>query len=300
MPVPSGILLVDKPQGWTSHDVVAKLRGILKERRIGHGGTLDPMATGLLPIFIGRATRAAEYASLSGKQYIARLRLGIRTDTQDITGSVLDSFPVIAGEKELRDLLLHFTGKIFQVPPMYSAVKIGGQPMYKLARKGKSVERPPRPVTVSRLELLGGGGGEYELLVDCSAGTYVRTLCSDIGDALGCGAALSALRRTRAAGFSLEDAHSLETVAAAAAEGRAAELILPVDSLFPGYPAVTLDETQERFCRDGREFPISGAEGRYRVYGPGGDFLMLGELRRGPGGGSVMRTEKSFFEVNGV
>lgn len=295
-----GILLVDKPQGWTSHDVVAKLRGLLKQRRIGHGGTLDPMATGLLPVFVGRATRAAEYASLSGKQYIARLRLGIRTDTQDITGTVLASSPVTAGEKELRDLLPRFTGQILQIPPMYSAVKIGGQPMYKLARKGKSVERAPRPVTVSRMELLGGSGEEYELLVDCSAGTYVRTLCSDIGDAMGCGAVLSALRRTRAAGFDLEDAHTLEDVAAAAEEGRADELLLPVDSLFSGYPAVTLDETRERLCRNGTELSAVGAEGRYRVYGPNGEFLMLGELRREPGGRSVMHTVKSFFEVNGV
>ena len=197
----SGIVIIDKPGGWTSMDVCAKLRGILKERRIGHGGTLDPLATGVLPVFVGSATKAVEFAEKGDKEYLAGLRLGVETNTQDITGQVLSTRPVTAGQAELEGALPAFTGPIMQVPPMYSAIKRNGQKLYELARAGKEVHRDPRPVTIHALTLLGRTEeGDYLLRVRCSKGTYVRTLCHDIGAALGCGGCMSSLRRTMAAG----------------------------------------------------------------------------------------------------
>lgn len=185
----NGILIIDKPAGWTSHDVVAKLRGILHEKRIGHAGTLDPMATGVLPVFVGRATRAVEFAAEREKEYLAGLRLGLTTDTQDTTGTVTATHPVTAGRADLEAVLPQFTGDILQIPPMYSAIKRQGQKLYELARRGQEVERDPRPVTIHALEILDQPSPtEYTLRVACSKGTYVRTLCHDIGQALGCGA----------------------------------------------------------------------------------------------------------------
>lgn len=289
----NGILLIDKPAGWTSHDVVAKLRGILRERRIGHSGTLDPMATGLLVVFLGKATKAAEFAEADEKEYIAGLRLGVSTDTQDITGTVLrERSPCGVGGTELSGVLEGFTGEIQQLPPMYSAVKVNGQKLYDIARRGGSVERKPRSITVFELENLGGSGGDYVLRVRCSKGTYVRTLCHDIGETLGCGGCMSSLRRTKAGAFGIETAHTLEEVAALAAEGRAEELILPVDSLFAAYEAVRLDGLQEKRLRNGVRFDSGLADGRYRVCSSDGGFLALGAVE-----GGVLRAVKSFFEV---
>ncbi|MCL2589172.1 MAG: tRNA pseudouridine(55) synthase TruB, partial [Oscillospiraceae bacterium] len=192
----TGILLVDKPTDWTSHDVVAKLRGLLRERRIGHAGTLDPMATGLLTIFVGRATRAVEFAEAEAKTYITRLRLGVTTDTQDITGRVLSECAADVLQAELEAILPQFLGEIQQIPPMYSAIKIDGQRLYKLARQGVEVARKARPVTIHKIEVLGQVDGDFELEITCSKGTYIRTLCHDIGAALGCGGTMAALRRT--------------------------------------------------------------------------------------------------------
>ncbi len=183
----NGILLIDKPRDWTSSDVVAKLRGVLHEKRIGHSGTLDPMATGLLVVFVGRATRAVEYAESDAKRYTARLRLGLVTDTQDTTGTALGGDLREVPREELEAVLARFRGEIEQIPPMYSAVKKDGKKLYELARKGVEVERKPRRVTISGLEILSGGGDEYTLRVRCSKGTYIRTLCHDIGQTLGCG-----------------------------------------------------------------------------------------------------------------
>jgi len=183
----NGILVIDKSAGWTSQDVAAKLRGVFHERRAGHGGTLDPMATGVLPIFIGRATRAAEFLESAEKEYIAGLRLGTVTDTQDTSGTVLETHPVTVTRADVQAALQRFLGPIEQIPPMYSAIKIGGQKLYELARRGKEVERKPRSITIHELELLEGEGTEYVLRVRCSKGTYVRTLCHDLGSALGCG-----------------------------------------------------------------------------------------------------------------
>ena len=200
----NGIIIIDKPAGWTSMDVCAKLRGILKTKKVGHAGTLDPMATGVLPVFVGQATRAVSFAEDGEKEYIAGLRLGRTTDTQDTSGETLDTHPVLTGREDLLHLLPRFTGEIQQVPPMYSAVKIGGQKLYQIARRGGEIQRPARPVTVYELELLDQTGpGDYTLRIRCSKGTYVRTLCHDIGQALGCGGCMSSLRRTVAAGSTL-------------------------------------------------------------------------------------------------
>ena len=289
----TGILLIDKPAGWTSSDVVAKLRGVLHERRIGHSGTLDPMATGLLAVFVGRATRAVEFAEAQDKRYLAALRLGCVTDTQDSTGARIGGEPRAVTEEELKAALEVFRGEIRQIPPMYSAVKVKGQKLYEIARRGGEVERQPRAVTIHTLDLIGRDGEDYLLDVRCSKGTYVRTLCHDIGQTLGCGGCMSALRRVQAGDFRIEDAYSLQQVQKAAAEGRAEELLLPVDSLFRAYPALALQAAQEKRLRSGNPIPMAQqADGTYRAYGPDGAFLALGTVQSGE-----WKTRKSFFEV---
>ena len=207
----NGILLVDKPRDWTSFDVAAKLRGLCKTRRIGHSGTLDPMATGLLVMFLGRATRAVPFAEEHDKRYIASLRPGLVTDTQDITGNILENNACSVTAEKLEEVLRAFRGEIEQIPPMYSAIRVNGRRLYDIARRGGEVERKPRPVTIRSLELLGRDeNGDYLLDVRCSKGTYVRTLCHDIGQRLGCGACLSALRRTEVGDFSVENAHTVD------------------------------------------------------------------------------------------
>lgn len=289
----NGILLIDKPAGWTSSDVVAKLRGVLHERRIGHSGTLDPMATGLLVVFVGRATRAVEFAESHQKRYRAGLRLGLATDTQDLTGTPIGGEPREISREELAAALERFRGEILQVPPMYSAIKVKGQKLYEIARRGGEVERPARPVTVHKLELLGQDGGDWLLDIRCSKGTYVRTLCHDIGAALGCGGCMSALRRLEAGQFRLEDAYTLEQVQRAADEGRAETLLLPVDSLFRDRPSLRLGPKGEKKLRSGAVLPAgSAAEGEYRVYGESRAFLALCRVADGE-----LKTIKSFFEV---
>lgn len=289
----NGILIVDKPAEWTSHDVVGKLRGVLKERRIGHGGTLDPMATGVLPVFVGRATRAVQFCEEYDKEYDAALRLGLVTNTQDITGEVLERRPVTATAEELAALLPRFTGEIEQLPPMYSAVKIGGKKLYELARKGVEVARRPRPITVHALALLGREeNGDFRLHIRCSKGTYIRTLCHDLGAALGCGGVMSALTRTRVGPFRLEDAVKLSVLAAPGM--RPGDALIPVDRLFSHHPAVTVGAEAAKICRNGAPFPLAASidPGLCRVYDEDGGFLMLGRYE-----GGVMYTVKSFFEV---
>ena len=288
----NGILLIDKPAGWTSSDVVAKLRGVLHERRIGHSGTLDPMATGLLVVFVGRGTRAVEFAESHEKRYLASLRPGLVTDTQDVTGTPIGGSPRALSDAELEDALRRFRGEIDQIPPMYSAIKVKGQKLYEIARRGGEVERKPRRVRIAELRLLGRDGEDVLLDVRCSKGTYIRTLCHDIGQALGCGACMSALRRLEAGDFSLEDAYTLEQVQRAADEGRAEELLLPVDRLFAAYPALCLSAAEERRLRVGAALSRPEAAGEYRVYAPDGAFLALSRLRDGD-----LRSIKSFFEV---
>jgi len=289
----NGILLIDKPAGWTSSDVVAKLRGILRERRVGHSGTLDPMATGLLVIFVGRATRAAEFAEAHDKRYLAGLRLGAVTDTQDVTGKRIGGCPRDVSEEELEEALAAFRGTISQIPPMYSAVKHRGQKLYEIARRGGEVERRPRQITVHSLRIAGRDGEDFLLDVRCSKGTYVRTLCHELGQALGCGGCMSSLRRLQAGDFSVEQALTLEQLQRAADEGRAQELLLPVDVLFSSCPELTLPPAAAARIKNGNPVSVGAApEGRCRVYGPEGEFLALGVVQDGR-----LRTIKSFFEV---
>ena len=285
----NGIVIVDKPSGWTSQDVVSKLRGVFKTRRIGHGGTLDPMATGVLPVFVGRATRGVEFFEHAEKTYEAVLQLGITTDTEDTTGTVLEEKPVSVTEQELLDILPKFRGEIQQIPPMYSALKVNGQKLYDLARQGKEVERKSRTITIFRLDCLEFSGSTARLLVHCSKGTYIRTLCKDIGAALGCGGCMAALRRVQAGEYTIGQAVSLqELIDTQTPEKYLAE----VDSLFVRHEKTVLTPNQEKRCRNGNSFSISLPDGLYRAYSQSGEFLMLAEVKDG-----IMATVKSFFEV---
>jgi len=284
-----GIVIVDKPQDWTSQDVVSKLRGVFRTRRIGHGGTLDPMATGVLPVFVGRATRGVEFFEHAEKIYEAELLLGTITDTEDVTGRVLEKRPVSVTREELEDILSRFRGEISQIPPMYSAIKVNGQKLYDLARKGQEVERKPRKITIFSLECLTFDGRAARLRVHCSKGTYIRTLCKDIGEALGCGGCMAALRRVQAGEYDLSQAVTLETLTGCE---NPEKYLLPVDSLFAKYPAVTLTPNQEKRCRNGNAFSVTLPEGQYRAYSQSGEFLMLAAVEKG-----TMTTVKSFFAV---
>ena len=286
--MPDGILIIDKPAGWTSMDVCAKLRGILREKRVGHAGTLDPMATGVLPVFVGRATRAVQFAENGRKEYHAVLKLGVVTDTQDVTGTVLETHPVTVGAEEVRAALGRFTGELSQLPPMYSALKVNGQKLCDLARQGRTVERRPRSVTIYELELTEQTApDEFSLRVVCSKGTYIRTLCHDLGQALGCGGCMAALRRTMAAGFRIEEAVTLDE-----AQLKGEALLLPLDEYFRAYPCFTVqNETQEKRAYNGNPFTVRGvADGDYRVYDRAGRFLSLSHAE-----GGELRAIKNFF-----
>ena len=289
----NGIIIIDKPDGWTSQDVAAKLRGVFHEKRIGHGGTLDPMATGALPIFVGRATRGVEFFESAEKEYIAGIRLGTVTNTQDTTGEILEENPVSVTREDVEAALKAFVGEIEQLPPMYSAIKVNGQKLYALARKGVEVERTPRRVTIFELELLEGAGRDYTFRVRCSKGTYVRTLCHDIGKMLGCGACMSSLRRTKAGMFTLQQAITLPQLLAFAKENDPQELLMPVDALFSQYPPLIVELGQAEKLRHGAQVKDwHFAPGTYRVYSITGEFLLLGKVEN-----TVLSTIKSFFEV---
>ena len=285
----NGLVIVDKPAGWTSQDVVSKLRGVLHTRRIGHGGTLDPMATGVLPVFVGRGTRAVEFFEHAEKTYEAVLHLGVITDTEDISGTVLETRDFSISKEEFLGILEKFQGEIQQIPPMYSALKINGQKLCDLARKGKEVERKPRTITIFQLDCLEFNGTFARLRVACSKGTYIRTLCKDIGDALGCGGCMEGLRRVAAGAYTIAEAVPLQTLI----DADDPEIYLrPVDSMFINYPAVTLTQKQTLRCRNGNSFSVEMADGTYRAYSETGEFLMLAKVDSG-----VMSTIKSFFEV---
>lgn len=284
----TGIILIDKQPDWTSHDAVAKLRRVASERRIGHSGTLDPMATGLLVAFLGRATRAVEFAEADTKEYRAALRLGLTTDTEDVTGEVLTRCDRPVSREELLSVLPRFLGAQEQIPPMYSAIKIGGKKLCDIARKGGEVERAPRKIEITRLECTGERDGDFLLDIRCSKGTYIRTLCADIGTALGVGGCMAALRRTRAGAFSVEDAHTLSEIEARGAES----FLLPTDRVFAPYPSATADAAAEKRIRVGADYACALPGGAYRVYAESGEFLMLGRCTAGN-----MTVIKSFFEV---
>ena len=285
----NGIVIIDKPQGWTSQDVTARLRRVFNTRRIGHGGTLDPMATGVLPVFVGRATRGVEFFEHAEKTYETVLRLGITTDTEDISGTVLTEQDAFVTGEMLEKTLEKFRGEIMQVPPMYSALKINGQKLVDLARKGREVERQPRPITIHELTLLGMEAEGIRLRVRCSKGTYIRTLCKDIGEALGCGGCMAELRRVSAGEYRIEEAVPLQVLL----ETETPEQYLrPVDSMFRNYPKVVLTPKQEIRCRNGNSFSVQMEDGTYRAYGQNGEFLMLAKVEN-----EVMSTIKSFWEV---
>lgn len=290
-----GILIVDKPAGWTSFDVIAKMRGVLGTRKLGHSGTLDPMATGVLPVFCGGASKAVDLQLNHDKTYRATLRLGSRTDTGDITGTVLETRPVTAGEAELKDILPRFVGPQMQVPPMYSAVKINGQPLYKAARQGLTVERKARPIEIYSITYEGSPApGEYTLTVRCSKGTYIRTLLEDIAQGMGQLGTMSALRRTQAGLFAEADAHTLEEILAAKEAGPDAleGLLLPVERVFEPLPLLKVSPGVVQHLYNGcptSRYPAP--DGRYRVQDEAGQFLGLANIT-----GGVLRVEKLFVE----
>ena len=292
-----GILIVDKPTDWTSFDVIAKLRGILGTRKLGHSGTLDPMATGVLPVFCGGASKAVDLQLDHTKAYRATLKLGARTDTGDVTGTVLETAPVTAGEKELLEVLSRFVGPRMQTPPMYSAVKINGQPLYKLARQGMEVERKARPIEILSIQYEGSPAeNEYTLTVKCSKGTYIRVLLEEIAEAMGQKGTMSALRRVAAGVYTEADAHSLEEIQAAKNAGPEAlqALMLSVESVFTSLPLLVAGERVEQHLYNGcptSRYPA--ADGRYRVRNAQGQFLGLANIT-----GGVLRVEKLFVERN--
>ena len=274
----NGFVVLDKPAGVTSFKAAAPLRRLYNEKKAGHTGTLDPMATGVLPVALGKAARFIDYLPDAGKAYTARFRCGLTTDTLDITGTVLSERPARVTEDDVLAMLPRFRGEIAQVPPMYSALSVNGQRLYELARKGIEVERQARRVTVGTLELTGVFDEEFEIAVSCSKGTYIRSLIADIGEALGCGAVMTALRRTRSNGFTIEEARTPEQVEAL---GEAA--VLPLDHPFACYAALSVTEAQANRFRNGgglftQRLKGEPREGTYRVYAPDGLFLGLGRV----------------------
>lgn len=291
---PCGVLVVDKPSGWTSFDVIGKLRRLYGTRRIGHTGTLDPMATGVLVVLVGRAAKAAEYVAVHDKSYLAGMRLGITTDTEDTSGAVLSRYDgALPSADEVRRAADGFVGEIMQTPPMYSALKVNGRKLCDIARGGGEVERTPRPITVHSLSVEPRAeAGDYTLMVECSAGTYIRTLCADIGASLGCGGVMSDLRRLAVGGFTLEGAHTPEEIEAMDEAARAG-LLLPTETLFEDHPAVDLPPFFERLFRSGCEIyqkkisthhPIGE---RVRVRRADGSFFAIGEVREYEAGSAI-------------
>ena len=300
----NGIIIIDKPADWTSMDVCAKLRGILKTKKIGHAGTLDPMATGVLPVFVGQATRAVSYAESGRKEYVAGLRLGLVTNTQDTSGETLRESPVTVTADELRAVLPQFTGPIEQIPPMFSAIKIGGKKLYELARKGQEVERKSRAVTIYELEVLAQTAeNEYLLRILCSKGTYVRTLAHDIGAALGCGGCLTALRRIESGGLLVEHAVTLEQVEALRDSGELISHILPTEQVFDALPVVTVTPEGDERCKNGAflrdrhlaagEMPPEGT--LCRVRSSNGKFLLVARSEPLEKGGLALFCQTTFF-----
>ena len=272
-----GIIVIRKEKGFTSHDVVAKLRGILHMKKIGHTGTLDPDAVGVLPVALGKGTKLVDLITDKEKTYEAVLRLGITTDTQDMSGTVLEEKPVNATEQQVRETIAGFVGEQLQIPPMYSALKINGKKLYELAREGKTVERKARPVCFYQIEVLDIQLPVVQIRVTCSKGTYIRTLCHDIGQKLGCGGCMEQLLRTRVGRFSLEESHTLSEVEQAVSEGTVCKWIYPVENVLAEYPKIQADSYGDRLLQNGN--PLSEnlvdeqhKEGWVRMYASNGNF----------------------------
>ncbi len=273
----NGVIIIDKPKGKTSHDVVGILRKKFGTRRVGHTGTLDPLATGVLPICIGNATRAADMMISADKKYRAVMELGKRSDTLDIEGEITEENAVTVTEQEVREAISGFVGEIDQIPPMYSAIKKDGKKLYELAREGVKIEREPRRITIYSIDIIDISLPEITIDVHCSKGTYIRSLCDDIGAKLGCGAIMTDLRRTFTAGFSVEDAYTLDMLDSIS---DLSETLKSTDSLFSHLPAIYLNEKQERSIINGvRMTWRSGTEGEtYRVYSHDKRFLCVSRL----------------------
>lgn len=276
----NGIINIDKEAGFTSHDVVAKMRGICGQKKIGHTGTLDPAATGVLPVCLGSATRLCDLLTDKSKEYVTELLLGVTTDTQDTTGTVLSESAVTVSEEEVRRAAEGFAGEYLQVPPMYSALKVNGKKLYELAREGKEVERAARPVTIYELEILEMKLPVVKMRVACSKGTYIRTLCADIGEVLGCGGTMKSLVRTAVGDFTLKNALKLSGLQTLRDQGRLEEALLPVDSVFADKPALHVKEEFQKLLDNGNSFypscTVEGstyAKGQWvRVYRENGSF----------------------------
>lgn len=277
----NGIIGVNKPKGFTSFDVIAKLRGILKIKRLGHGGTLDPMATGVLPVFVGTATKACDMLPRDTKEYRAEFRLGLTSDTQDITGNILTESDKPVSLVELEAVLPEFVGNIMQLPPMYSAVQVNGKRLYDLARQGIEVERKPREIEVKKIELI-----SYDektrtgtAVIVCGKGTYIRTIINDIGERLGCGAVMTALERLESGGIRLSDCYTLDEIQRAKDEERIGELIIPIEFVFSGYKKLKLNEVQTRMYKNGVKLDLDRLNNikadisEYSVYGNDGKFI---------------------------
>lgn len=279
--MPDGILNLDKPRGPTSHDVVSRVRRLTNVRRVGHAGTLDPLATGVLLVCIGRATRVSEYLMAGQKVYRAQVHLGVTTDTYDAEGQIVEEVPVDASRLQVETALAQFQGTISQVPPMYSAIKRQGKPLYRLARQGIEVQREPRLVEIYRLELTGWEPPLCTLEVACSSGTYVRALAHDLGQVLGCGAHLAGLTRLASGGFRVEDAVTLDAFTQAVEEESWAALLHPLDAALDHLPALNLDADDARRLCAGQSItsPEPPSDQREetlaRAYGPDGTFLAL-------------------------
>ena len=277
-----GIINVYKEAGYTSHDVVARLRGICKQKKIGHTGTLDPDAVGVLPVCLGNGTKLCALLTDKSKEYIAEFRLGITTDTQDISGRVLHTAEVQASVEEVEAAILSFQGEQQQVPPMYSAIKVNGKKLYELAREGKEVKREPRPITIEEIQILEQNHPQYKIRVTCSKGTYIRTLCHDIGQALGCGAVMTSLVRTRVDKFCVEEAYKLDELERLSGEGHLSEVIIPVEEMFSDLPGVSTKAETDIALHNGNQlhremlFAKSqipdGEDKAFRVYDSEGRF----------------------------
>lgn len=292
-----GVILVNKPAGFTSFDVIAKMRRILKERRLGHSGTLDPMATGVLPVFVGKATKACDILPENEKSYLAGFVLGHSTDTQDTTGKTVATSDKKVSEAKIASALQGFKGKIMQLPPMYSAVQVGGKRLYDLARQGIEVEREAREIEVFdiRLESFCYESQSGELFVSCSKGTYIRTVINDLGEVLGTFGAMSSLKRMSSQGFRIDNCLTLEEIEAISKDGRIDEIIKPIDECFKAYPEIRLSEKQAGMYKNGIKLDrsrVSGADkaGLYRVYGD--EFLGLAEIRPDE---EILRIYKNFW-----
>lgn len=290
---PNGILIINKPERITSHDVVGKIRKLYGTRKVGHTGTLDPLATGVLVVLLGRAAKAAEYLVSDRKKYVATLKLGLTADTEDITGKVLTQSDKIPSEAELKAVCARFVGKIRQIPPMYSALKVDGKKLYELARQGIEVERQARDIEIFSLDVsTTDKKDEYILSVECSSGTYIRTLCADIGDSVGCGGVMSSLHRTVAGGFDIENSHTLEEIETLDMSERFA-LLAPTESLFCDLPKVCLPAFYEKLCRSGQQIYQAKIKTTFdvgekvRICSLDGEFFALGEVHEYPDGTAV-------------